>query len=79
MSRVVVFGAGIAGHTAASYLRTWLDKTDDVVVVSPQSNYNWVPSNIWLGLGLMTEEIVTRRNEQMPNRDCAHTVRRLPT
>ena len=58
MSRVVVLGAGIAGHTAAPYLRTWLDKTHEVVVVSPQSNYNWVPSNIWLGLGLMTEEQV---------------------
>jgi sulfide:quinone oxidoreductase len=59
MSRVVVLGAGIAGHTAASYLRTWLDKTHEVVVVSPQSDYNWVPSNIWLGLGLMTEKQVT--------------------
>ncbi|MFP5204279.1 MAG: NAD(P)/FAD-dependent oxidoreductase [Acidobacteriota bacterium] len=59
MARVVVLGAGIAGHTAASYLRTWLDKTHEVVVVSPQSDYNWVPSNIWLGLGLMTEKQVT--------------------
>jgi sulfide:quinone oxidoreductase len=59
MSRVVVLGAGIAGHTSASYLRTWLDKSHEVVVVSPQSNYNWVPSNIWLGLGLMTEQQVS--------------------
>jgi sulfide:quinone oxidoreductase len=59
MARVVVLGAGIAGHTAASYLRTWLDPTHDVIVVSPQSFYNWVPSNIWLGLGLMQEEQVT--------------------
>ncbi len=58
MARVIVLGAGIAGHTAASYLRTWLDKSHEVVVVSPQSYYNWVPSNIWLGLGLMTEEQV---------------------
>lgn len=59
MSRVVVLGAGIAGHTAASYLRNWLDKSYEVVVVSPQAGYNWVPSNIWVGLGLMTEQQVT--------------------
>ena len=51
-------GAGIAGHTAASYLRKWLDKAHEVVVVAPTSHYNWVPSNIWLGLGLMQEEQV---------------------
>ena len=59
MARVVVLGAGIAGHTSASYLRTWLDNSHEVVVVSPQNYYNWVPSNIWLGLGLMREEQVT--------------------
>lgn len=59
MSRVVVLGAGIAGHTAASYLRTWLGKEHEVLVISPQSYYNWVPSNIWLGLGLMNQEQVT--------------------
>ncbi len=59
MSRVVVLGAGVAGHTAASYLRTWLNPVHEVVVVSPMPYYNWVPSNIWLGLGLMTEEQVT--------------------
>jgi sulfide:quinone oxidoreductase len=59
MSRVVVLGAGIAGHTAASYLRTWLNQSHEVLVVSPQPYYNWVPSNIWLGLGLMTEQQVT--------------------
>lgn len=59
MSRVIVLGAGIAGHTAASYLRTCIGREHDVLVISPQSYYNWVPSNIWLGLGLMTVEQVT--------------------
>ena len=53
MSRVVVLGAGISGHTAAAFLRRWLPKRDDVVVVSPKPNYNWIPSNIWVGVGLM--------------------------
>lgn len=58
MSRVVVLGAGIAGHTAASYLRRWLDQPHEVVVISPKPDYNWIPSNIWLGLGVMKPEQV---------------------
>ena len=53
MSRVVVLGAGVAGHTAAAFLRKWLDRRDEVVVVSPKPDYNWIPSNIWVGVGLM--------------------------
>lgn len=59
MSRVVVLGAGIAGHTAVSYLRKWLGKQHEVTVVSPLPEYNWIPSNIWLGLGRMTTSQVT--------------------
>jgi sulfide:quinone oxidoreductase len=53
MSKIVILGAGIAGHTAASYLHKWLGKAHEVVVVAPGPDYNWVPSNIWLGLGVM--------------------------
>lgn len=59
MSRVVVLGAGISGHTAASFLRKWLGRGDEVVVVSPKPDYNWIPSNIWVGVGLMTPADVT--------------------
>jgi sulfide:quinone oxidoreductase len=59
MSRVVVLGAGISGHTAAAYLRRWLDPHDEVVVVSPNPSYNWIPSNIWVGVGLMAPSDVT--------------------
>jgi sulfide:quinone oxidoreductase len=59
MSRVVVLGAGISGHTAAAFLRRWLNKNDEVVVVSPQPTYNWIPSNIWGGVGLMRKDQVT--------------------
>lgn len=58
MARVVVLGAGVAGHTAASFLRQWLDKKHEVTVVSPLPTYNWIPSNIWVGLGLMREDEV---------------------
>ncbi len=59
MSRVVVLGAGIAGHTAASFARRWLGKEHTVTVISPRPDYNWVPSNIWVGVGLMKPDRVT--------------------
>ena len=59
MSRVVVLGAGIAGHTAAAFARKWLGSEHTVTVVSPRPDYNWVPSNIWVGVGLMKPEQVT--------------------
>ena len=59
MSRVVVLGAGIAGHTAAAFARSWLGKSDTVTVISPRPDYNWVPSNIWVGVGLMKPSKVT--------------------
>jgi sulfide:quinone oxidoreductase len=59
MSRVVVLGAGISGHTAAAFARAWLGREDTVTVVSPRPDYNWIPSNIWVGVGLMKPEQVT--------------------
>ena len=58
MSTVVVLGAGVSGHTAAAYTRRWLGPEHDVVVVSPNSHYNWIPSNIWVGVGLLRPEQV---------------------
>lgn len=59
MAKVVVLGAGVAGHTAASFLKKWLGGKHEVVVVSPNSKWNWIPSNIWVGVGGMTKEDVT--------------------
>ena len=53
MSKILVLGAGIAGHVAASHLRRKLSKEHEVLVVSPNSNYQWIPSNIWVGIGRM--------------------------
>ncbi len=59
MTRLVVLGAGISGHTAASFARSWLRREDTVTVVSPKPDYNWIPSNIWVGVGLMRPAQVT--------------------
>jgi sulfide:quinone oxidoreductase len=58
MARLVVLGAGISGHTAAAFARKWLGREDAVTVISPQPHYNWIPSNIWVGVGLLNKEQV---------------------
>jgi len=59
MARVVVLGGGIAGHTAALHLTRMLTPFDEVVVVTPNSKWNWIPSNIWVGVGKMKADQVT--------------------
>ncbi len=58
MAKIVVLGAGISGHTAVSYLSRALKENHEVVMVSPNSSYQWFPSNIWVGVGLMTPDQV---------------------
>ena len=58
MSRIVVLGAGIAGHTAALHAKRLLGKNHEVVVITPNSKWNWIPSNIWVGVGKMQKEQV---------------------
>lgn len=57
--RVLILGAGISGHTAALLLRRKLPKKHKVIVVSPNALWNWIPSNIWVGVGNMTPADVT--------------------
>ena len=60
MARVVIMGAGVSGHTAASFLGKWLKGDEhEVIVVTPNSKWNWIPSNIWVGIGKMTKKDVT--------------------
>ncbi|WP_229382243.1 hypothetical protein [Microbacterium schleiferi] len=39
-------------------LRRKLGKEHDVIVVSPNANWNWIPSNIWVGVGRMSRDTV---------------------
>ncbi|SFV54823.1 Sulfide:quinone oxidoreductase [hydrothermal vent metagenome] len=59
MARVVIMGGGVSGHTAASFAKKWLGKKHEVVVVTPNSQWNWIPSNIFVGVGEMTKKDVT--------------------
>lgn len=59
MARVVVLGAGVAGHTAVLHLRRLLGKKHQITVVSPNSKWNWIPSNIWVGVNRMSKKQMT--------------------
>ncbi|MBU0721787.1 FAD-dependent oxidoreductase [bacterium] len=59
MARLVVLGGGVSGHTAATFAAKWLGSKHEVVVVTPNSKWNWIPSNIWVGVGEMSKEDVT--------------------
>jgi len=59
MAKVLVLGAGVAGHTAALLPKRKLKENHEVIVISPNSKYQWIPSNIWVGVGRMTTKQVT--------------------
>ncbi len=59
MARLLILGAGISGQTAALHANKKLGSKHEVVVVSPNSKWNWIPSNIWVGTGYMKPEQVT--------------------
>ncbi|MDD4974730.1 MAG: FAD/NAD(P)-binding oxidoreductase [Bacteriovorax sp.] len=56
--KIVILGAGVSGHTAALYAKRFLRDKADITVVSPEKDYNWIPSNIWVGVNQMREEDV---------------------
>lgn len=58
MADIVVLGAGVSGHTAALHLRRTLGREHNVTVVTPNPDYNWIPSNIWVGVGTMSAKEV---------------------
>jgi sulfide:quinone oxidoreductase len=58
MSKIVVLGAGISGHTAVAYLSRKFGKKHEIIMVSPNEYYHWIPSNIWVGVGRMNREDV---------------------
>jgi len=59
MANVLILGGGISGHTAALFAKKRLGRAHNVTVVTPNSKWNWIPSNIWVGVGLMKPKQVT--------------------
>lgn len=59
MARVVIIGAGFAGHTAALYLRSKLGTEHHVTVVNRYDYFGFVPSWVWVGVGHMAPSQTT--------------------
>jgi sulfide:quinone oxidoreductase len=53
MARIVIIGAGFAGHTAALYAGDKLGKNHDVTVINRYDYFGFVPSWVWVGVGHM--------------------------
>jgi len=53
MAKVVVIGAGFAGHTAALYLGDALGKKHEITVINKYEKFVFIPSLVWVGVGHM--------------------------
>lgn len=58
MAKVVVIGAGFAGHTAALYLGSALGKDHEVTVINKYDYFLFIPSLIWVSVAHMKPEKV---------------------
>ncbi|MHB8147988.1 MAG: NAD(P)/FAD-dependent oxidoreductase [Vulcanimicrobiaceae bacterium] len=58
LPRILILGAGFAGHTAALHLSHLVSGHATVTVVAPGNRFTWFPSLIWVGTGTMPEESV---------------------
>lgn len=56
MAKVVIIGAGFAGHTAALYLGDSLGRDHEITVVNRQDYFAYIPSWVWVGIGHMKPE-----------------------
>jgi len=56
MAKIVVIGAGFAGHTAALYLGSNLGRKHDITVISNRDVFSYLPSWVWVGVGHMNPE-----------------------
>lgn len=59
MTHFVIMGAGIAGTSAAFGLRQALGKTHQITVINPVDYFQFVPSNVWAGIGTRTRKAIT--------------------
>jgi sulfide:quinone oxidoreductase len=56
MAKVVIIGAGFAGHTAALYLGSALGKDHQITMINQAERFLFVPSLVWVGVGRMDPE-----------------------
>jgi len=56
MAKIVVIGAGFAGHTTALYLGSKIGKKHEVTVISNRDVFSYLPSWVWVGVDHMKPE-----------------------
>jgi len=56
MAKIVIIGAGFAGHTAAMYLGDALGKDHEITMINMSKRFTYVPSWVWVGIGRMDVE-----------------------
>lgn len=56
MAKIVVIGAGFAGHTAALYLGKHLGRQHEITVINKYNYFLYIPSLVWVGIGRMAPE-----------------------
>jgi len=54
--KVVIIGAGFAGHTAALYLGNALGREHSITMINQSDRFLFVPSLVWVGIGRMDPE-----------------------
>jgi sulfide:quinone oxidoreductase len=59
MAKVVIIGAGFAGHTAAIYLGNKLGRDHEVTMINKFEYFLYLPSLVWVGVGHMQPEKVS--------------------
>ena len=59
MSHIVVLGAGTGGMPAAYELQAELGKDHKITVVNASENFQFVPSNPWVGVGWRKRNDIT--------------------
>jgi sulfide:quinone oxidoreductase len=56
VAKVVIIGAGLAGHTAALYLGDAVGRQHEITVVNKSQDFLWLPSLVWVGIDRMRPE-----------------------
>ncbi len=53
MAKILIVGAGFAGHTAALYIGDRLGRNHEVTVVNRSDRFVYIPSLVWVGINRM--------------------------
>ena len=79
MAKIVVIGAGFAGHTAALYLGDKLGKKHTVTMINRHDSFAYIPSWIWVGVGHMKPEKTTFKLAPVYKRMNVHFIHGVAT